>query len=71
MELKISNRQRIFEIMAVILTGAGKFIFMDWLNWRFFYITTVCLFWMAYVVYRKKKNPNILKYWGFTITGFK
>ncbi|MEZ4773278.1 MAG: hypothetical protein R3D00_08850 [Bacteroidia bacterium] len=62
----ISDKRRWFEIIAVIVSGTGKFVFMDWLNWRFFYITIVCLFWGIYVYFRYKQNKKILTYWGFT-----
>ncbi len=65
------NNQRLFEIIAVLMTGAGKFIFMDWLNWRAFYVIGACLFWIGYVIYKYQKDNNILAYWGFTKTNFK
>ncbi len=43
---------------------------MDWLNWRLFYILAVCLFWGVYVYRRYRANPDILKYWGFTVHNF-
>ena len=67
----ISDQVRWFEIIAVILTGAGKFIFMDWLEWRFIYITTACLFWAVYIYKRHRELPGILAYWGFTKKDFK
>ncbi len=30
----ISSQRRVFEIIAVTLTGLGKVVFMDMLNWR-------------------------------------
>ena len=32
--------------MAVIITGAMKYILVDWLELRVFYITAACLFWI-------------------------
>lgn len=61
----ISNKIRIFEISAVILTAVGKFIFMDWLNWRFPFMAAAIIFWISYIIYRGRKQPGILKYWGF------
>ncbi len=69
--MKAENKQRLFEIIAVLITGAGKFVFMDWLNWRAFYVVGACLFWIGFVIYRYKKDANILEYWGFTKTNFK
>ncbi len=69
--MKAENKQRIFEIIAVLITGVGKFIFMDWLNWRAFYVIGACLFWIGFVIYRYRRDENILAHWGFTKTNFK
>lgn len=61
----ISERRRILEIVAVVITGVGKFIFMDFLEWRFLYITTAIIAWSIYIFYCKRQNADILKYWGF------
>lgn len=67
---RITNRQRILEIVAVFATAAGKFIFLDWLQWRLPFILTITLAWIAYVVYRKKQIKGILQYWGFRMDTF-
>ena len=67
----ISSKTRTFEILAVILTALGKFLFMDYLNWRLVFIATAIIFWSCYVIYRSKTNPGILKYWGFRTDNFK
>jgi len=67
----ISDKRRWLEILAVVLTGLGKFVFMDWLNWRFFYITSACIFWIGYIFIRYKDDKQILQYWGFTRKDFK
>ncbi len=54
-----------------MLTAIGKFIFMDWLNWRFPFITTAILGWVIYIIYRSKTTPGILLYWGFRTDNFK
>lgn len=66
----IKDNTRLLEISLVLITGLGKFLFMDILNWRLPYIVTACLFWIGYVFFRQKKNKEILKYWGFTKTNF-
>ena len=53
----ISNRARIFEISAVLLTVLGKFLFMDYLNWKLPFIAAVIVFWAFYVLKRRKKVP--------------
>jgi len=69
--LPISNKRRMLEISAVILTAIGKFIFMDYLNWRFLFVTIAMISWITYIIYRSKKQPAILKYWGFRTDNFK
>jgi uncharacterized protein len=66
----ISDRRRITEITLVILTGAGKFVFMDWLQWRLPFILTAILGWTVYVLARQKQVPGILRYWGFRTDNF-
>jgi membrane protease YdiL (CAAX protease family) len=63
--IPISNKQRIPEIAAVILTATGKFVFMDYLDLRFPFIAIAIICWLGYIVYRHKTQPGILKHWGF------
>jgi hypothetical protein len=67
----ILDSTRWFEIAAIFLTAIGKFIFMDGLNYRLFFETFAILFWIGYIVYRAKKQPGILYYWGFRTDNFK
>jgi hypothetical protein len=60
-----SNTRRIFEIMAVVFTAIGKFVFMDYLNWRFAYVAVVIISWSIYIFLRNKTNSEIVKSWGF------
>ena len=66
----IPDKVRVLEIIAVILTGIGKFIFMDYLNWRLPFVVFAILAWSLYVFYRYKKDNNILKDWGFRWDNF-
>jgi len=59
------------EILAVILTAMGKFLFMDYLNWRFPFVLTASLLWLIYIIYRWKVTPKIFKHWGFRKDNFK
>lgn len=59
-----------FEIIAVVVTGFGKFILMDLLNQRFVYIVLACLFWIGYIIYRSQKNKGIIDYWGLSKVNF-
>ena len=67
----ISDRRRILEIVAVLITAVGKFIFMDFLNWRLAYVIFAVISWAAYIFYRKNQSNGILKYWGFRTDNFK
>ncbi len=66
----ISNKARSLEIFAVILTALGKFVFMDFLNWRLPFIATTTIFWLIYVIYQCKTKPGVAKYWGFRTDNF-
>ncbi|WP_460219850.1 CPBP family intramembrane glutamic endopeptidase [Psychroserpens sp. MEBiC05023] len=67
----ISDKVRGLEILAVVLTGVGKFIFMDHLNWRLPYVVIAILSWSFYVWYRHKKDKQVLSDWGFRRDNFK
>ena len=67
----ISNKTRILEISAVIFTAIGKFIFMDYLNWRFPFVVVAIISWLTYIIYRNRTQPGITKYWGFRTDNFK
>jgi len=62
--IETKKRQRL-EIGAVILTGSMKYVFMDWLELRIFYIGVACLFWTIYIYKSYQDNKLILQYWGF------
>jgi hypothetical protein len=69
--LSISNKRRILEFSAVILTAVGKFIFMDYLNWRFPFVAIAIIWWVSYIIYRNRTQPGMTKYWGFRTDNFK
>lgn len=58
------------EIPAIIITVLGKFLFMDYLNWRFPFVLGASIFWLVYIWYRSKTSKGILKYWGFRTDNF-
>lgn len=66
-----NDYRRMIEIVAVIITGIGKFIFMDWLGYRLLYIAAAIVFWVAYIFYRKRNDSKVLAYWGLTKNNFK
>jgi hypothetical protein len=59
------NRKRRLEILAVVVTGLLKFILMDWLGFRLFYVVAACIFWVIYVYREYRRNPIVYKSWGF------
>lgn len=67
----IPDKRRILEISAVIVTAIGKFFFMDWLNWRFPFVAIAISSWVVYIIYRSRKQPGILRYWGFRTDNFR
>ena len=67
----ISDKIRILEILAVLFTAIGKFIFMDFLDWRLPFVVFAIVTWCIYIIYRYKREKNILKYWGFRTDNFK
>ena len=67
----ISDKIRILEILAVVMTGIGKFIFMDYLDWRLPYVVFAIVAWSLYVYFRYKKDRHVLLDWGFGFRNFK
>ena len=66
-----SDRRRVAEIIAVALTGLGKFIVMDHLELKFEYVTVTVLGWAAYIIHRHRTVPGILRHWGFRTDNFR
>jgi membrane protease YdiL (CAAX protease family) len=60
-----SDKIRILEIIAVVLTAMGKCICVDYLNLRLQFVVVTILAWSIYVIYRYKKDNLVLKDWGF------
>jgi hypothetical protein len=67
----ISDKRRVLEIAAVVLTAGGKFLFMDVLNWRFPYVAFAVVSWVIYIIHRNKQQKGISPYWGFRWDTFK
>lgn len=63
--MKEPEERKWLVLVAVIITVLLKFILADWLGLRVFYITSACLFWLVYIRVRYKRDPTILKKWGF------
>lgn len=67
----ISDKRRFLEILAVMLTAIGKFIFMDNLNFRLEFVVFAIICWGLYIFFRYKQQRNILRYWGFRKDNFR
>jgi membrane protease YdiL (CAAX protease family) len=70
-EFEISDKRRILEIIAVLITGIGKFVFMDYLNLKFPYILISIIAWTVYILMRKSRVNGIMNYWGFRMDNFR
>ena len=57
--------------MAVVFTGFCKFLFVDHLQQKFSFVTTACIGWLIYILYRIRKDNSLPDYWGFRKEGFK
>ncbi len=66
-----ASNHRTFEIIAVIITAIGKFIFYDLLDLRLLFIVLIFIFWGSYIYRRIQLAPDILRQWGFRTDNFK
>lgn len=48
-----------------------KYVLIDWLNLRAFYIAGACIFWSTYICKRHRDNKFILQQWGLRKDYFK
>lgn len=53
------------EILAGLLTAAGKFVFMDYLQVRLPFIVCAIIFWVTYIVWNAIRTPARIRHWGF------
>ncbi|MCW3788913.1 CPBP family intramembrane glutamic endopeptidase [Plebeiibacterium sediminum] len=67
---EITDKRRIAEISAVLATGIGKFIFMDYLDWKLPFIITSIVAWTVYVLWQSSNNKIILNHWGYRFDNF-
>ena len=71
MSISISKNRRWLEIIAVVVTALGKFVFMDLLAWRLPFIITVTSGWSIYLFIRAKYVKGIFKHWGLASKNFR
>ncbi len=60
-----TDKEKQYEILAVVITGVMKFVMADWLQLKVFYIIAACLYWINHIYRKYRENPDILKFWGF------
>lgn len=60
---------RAFELVAIVVTAAGKFLLGDLLDLGLYYISVACIFWIGYVSLRARHSRTVLARWGFTRHG--
>ena len=63
-------KRPILEIFLAAGTGLGKFIFMDWLQWRLSFVVVALGFWLGYVIIQARRNKQQLHQWGFRTDNF-
>lgn len=69
-KIQISDKRRVLEISAVLVTGIGKFVFMDYLNLKLPFIVISIFAWATYIWLRKGSIKGIMHYWGFRTDNF-
>ena len=62
---------RSFEIIAALLTGVSKLVFVDLLDAKFWFILIALIFWVAYILFNFINEKHRFRDWGFRIDGFK
>lgn len=65
----VLSREKI-EIITVVITGMLKFLLVDFLNAKFWFILLAGIFWFIYILSRIKTDKSVLAYWGFQSSGF-
>ena len=64
-------KYRKFEIFAVLLTGLMKFLVIDFLEAKFWFIILAVAFWIVYISWRIYRTPTVKQEWGLSISGFR
>ena len=60
-----------FEVAAVLLSAAGKFIFIDWLQQDMWFALAAGGAWIYYIVARIRRRPELIHSWGFSSKNLK
>ncbi|MFW5711866.1 MAG: type II CAAX prenyl endopeptidase Rce1 family protein [bacterium] len=60
-----------FEVAAVLLSAAGKFIFIDYLQQDMWFALAAGGAWVYYIVARIRRRPQLIHSWGFSSENLK
>jgi membrane protease YdiL (CAAX protease family) len=63
-------RWRIFDFIAVVLTGIGQLVIAAHLGLHGPFIAGASVLWLTYVLLRTRGNPDLWRKWGFAKAGF-
>ena len=63
--MKNMNNNRIFEIVAVLMTAIGKLIMVNVLELKLTFILLAAISWLTYIAWSIYKDRGILNHWGF------
>jgi uncharacterized protein len=66
MALTSSPKQKVFELTAVVITGVGKFLFVDLWPYKGIYVAVACIVWIAFIIWQFIRNRTRLIEQGFT-----
>jgi membrane protease YdiL (CAAX protease family) len=61
---------RIFDFIAVVLTGIGQLVIAAHLGLHGPFIAGASVLWLTYVLLRTRGDPSLWRKWGFTKAGF-
>ncbi len=57
---------RTVEVVAVVATGAARFVVAEWLGFDLLFIVCAIAFWVGFLLLRTRSHPGILRRWGFS-----
>ncbi len=57
---------RKFELAGAVTTGFLKFLMVDVFSFKFVYVVGACLFWIGYIIFRRRSDPDVFRHWGFS-----
>ncbi len=64
LDQKTAGRAR-FELVALLITGGLHLVFEGILDAKAYFIPLAAIFWLGYVAFQVRREPAILRTWGF------